>query len=263
MRRYCFIAAIASLLLLFFSFGASAATPTPASTSTTVKAMVGKDYLSVSGFASPFASIVMSTNSIFMASTVADQNGNFSMKDILINEGFSKFCLETIDFKRIGDSFTCIEIPPAKENAVRKNILLPPTLGLTGRSIRLGSSIFAQGFTMPGAKVRVKIGSGLYIETKANQDGFYKSEVKSLPVGTYFLIASANYHQEDSTPPLRSKELLSISTGEIVKKNFPLLLIIILIVITTIILVIILLRFYKKRTKKEISHLHHFWFLGF
>lgn len=263
MRKFSLIVIIVPLLILFFSFEASAATPTPASSSTTVKAMVGKYYLFVSGFASPFASIVMSSNSVFMASTVADKNGNFSIKNVLINEGLSNFCLESIDFKRIGDSFTCVKIPPAFGNVEKKNLFLPPTLGLTGKTIRLGSSVFASGYSMPGADLRIKIGSGFFLDTKTNVDGFYRSEVKDLPVGTYFLIASSVYHEQKSLEPLKSKELSSLSLPVVIKKNLLLILIIVLIVITTIILIIILLGYYKKRAMKKISHLHHFWFLGF
>src|ERR1035437_3160478 len=98
---------------------------------TTVQASVGEFYLNLSGFVSPFASIVLSSDGVLMRTTIADEKGNFSIPQVLIKMGFSHFCLDAIDFKRIGESYTCFTIPPATDSVTMNNIFLPPTLGLS------------------------------------------------------------------------------------------------------------------------------------
>ena len=268
LKFYWFTVAIVSFLLVFASESYS-------QRSTTVKASVGKYYFSVSGFASPFASIVLKSNLIFMASTVADPKGNFSIKNVLINEGFSDFCLEAIDVKKIGDSLTCFKIPAATGDTEKKDIFLPPTMGLSGKKINPGSSIFASGYSMPNAKVILNISKDIIIEVIADASGFYKYEIKDLASGKYSLFATASYEKKDSEKPSRKKDFESLSAGELISKNLPFVLLIVLIGLIILILLIILLSkkvrnkirglFGKKAfsKKKKISHLHHDWFLGY
>ena len=266
-RFYCFIVVIVSLLLFTLS--------RTNAQSTKLQASVGKYYFSLSGFVSPFASIVLKSNSIFMASTVADPKGNFSIKNVLINEGFSDFCLEAIDVKKIGDSLTCFKIAAAIGDTEKKDIFLPPTMGLSGKKINPGSSIFASGYSMPNAKVILNISKDIIIEVIADASGFYKYEIKDLPVGKYSLFATARYEKKDSEKPSRKKDFESFSAGELISKNLPFVLLIVLIGLIILILLIILLS-KKMRNKirgllgkkafskkKEISQLHHDWFLGY
>ena len=278
MKKYLFLALLAAgcwLLAAGMAF-AQTLTPAPLPASQTVKASVGKYYFSVYGFASSFASIVMRTNSYFLGSTVADPYGNFAIKDILVNEGFSDFCFETIDVKRIGDSYACIKIKPLMANGEMRGIFLPPTLGLSGKSIRMGSSVFASGYSMPGAEIRIKLGKGLFIDAKADENGFYKTEIKDLATGKYQLFAGAYYQNKNSEAPLKGKELNSLSIPEVIIQNLPKIIIFVLIVLLIIILLIILI---SKRVRRRIKEflmekglirrkvekktLHHEWFIGF
>ncbi len=258
MRIYSFLVFIVSFFFISASF-------VYAQKAVELKASVGKYYFSVSGFVSPFASIVLSSNSIFMASTVADNKGNFSISNVLINEGFSDFCFEVVDLKRVGDSFTCLKIPPATGDTIREKIFLPPTVGLSARKISPGSSIFASGYGMPNAKVLLNISEGIILRTTADASGFYKIEIKNLPAGKYSLFATARYEEKDSEKPTRKHEIESLSSPKI--------LVIVLLILVIIILLLILLSkkmrnkirgLFRKKAfskKKEISHLHHDWFL--
>lgn len=272
------------LLIILFSFltflfivpATFAQTPAAKSAVTKIQASVGKYYFSISGLASPFASIVMSSGGFFQASTVADNKGEFKINDVFVNEGFSEFCLETIDQKRIGDSYACIKIEPLKADGRKDKILLPPTLGLSGKTIRIGSSVFASGYSMPSSSIRIEITDGLFIDIKTDSLGFYKSEVKDVPAGKYFLIASANYQGSASEKSLRGKELESISIPKLILQNLPKFLLIVLLVPLVIILLIILI---SKRARRKIKNylldkgvlkrkedkrgLHHEWFIGF
>ncbi len=277
-KKYLFLGLLATSYWLLATdlVVAQAQTSVPLSASQTVKASVGKYYFSVYGFASSFASIVMRTNSYFLGSTVADPYGNFAIKDVLVNEGFSQFCFETIDVKRIGDSYTCLKIKPLKANGEMRGIFLPPTLGLSGKNIRVGSSVFASGYSMPEAEIRINLGKGLFIDAKADKKGLYKTEIKDLAVGKYQLFAGAYYQNKNSEAPLKGKELNSLSIPEVIIQNLPKIIIFVLIVLLIIILLIILI---SKRVRRKIKEfliekglikrkvekktLHHEWFIGF
>lgn len=242
---------------------------------TNVSASVGKYYVTISGYVSPFASVVMSANSIFMASTVADPEGNFTLKNVFVNEGFTDFCLEAIDVKRVGDSYTCLKIDAVFKDTSKEEIFLPPTLGLSGQKINPGSSVFASGYSMPSAKVIINISKDIKIDVSADENGYYKYELKDLPAGKYSLFATARHGDKDSEKPTRTKDLEALSLGGVIKQNLFLILLFVLLVIVAIILLLILLskrirdRFKniilrKPKSKKRLaSPKHHSWFLGY
>ncbi len=243
--------------------------------STNVTASVGKYYVTISGYVSPFASIVMSQDSIFMASTVADQEGNFTLNNVFVNEGFTDFCLEAIDVKRVGDSYTCLNIEPVFKDQIKDEIFLPPTLGLSGKKINPGSSVFASGYSMPNAKVIINISKDIKIEIRAEENGFYKYEIKEIPAGKYSLFATANHENKDSEKPTRTKDLEALSIGGLLQQNLLLILLFVLLVMVGIILFLILLSrrlrdklksiiLRKPIPKKKIAPpKHHSWFIGY
>lgn len=184
---------------------------------TRVSASVGQYYLSVSGFASPYASIVLSSSEGMLSSAVADKDGNFYFTKILIKQGLNKICLTTVDFKRIGESEACTNISPANQNIELKNIFLPPTIGLQRKEIRAGSEAVVFGYTMPGATVTIYIDKNQTVQVVADSSGFYTYTIKNVKAGQHTLIASANYNQKDSLPPIKAVVLKSLSMAEQVK----------------------------------------------
>lgn len=258
-------------------------TPTPTSTPIPTPTPF---YLDIFGIVSPDASIVMYSDDKFVRSTLADETGNFSISQIAVNPGFTSFCLEAIDFERIGESYTCFEIPPVTEDT-KKEVFLPPTIGLSARTMAPGASVFAFGYTMPNARTTIHITSEIKIMIAADSRGYYKTEIKDLEVGKYQLFATANYENKESEKPSKTVGLESLSeigaikqdvgvkwkdfftstTGFFRKYGW--------IAIPIIILILILLS--KKlrdriRTFIKYNHLpgskrdhgfgHHFWFLG-
>jgi hypothetical protein len=113
----------------------------------TVEATIGQFLFNISGQISPNASIVLIIDGVTARATVADANGYFSISGVLIKEGFSHFCLDAIDFKRLGESYTCFDIPPAQQSVTMKDIFLPPTLGLSRNVIAEGASVTAYAGT--------------------------------------------------------------------------------------------------------------------
>lgn len=239
-KTYCFIIVIASLLIFNVSDAYS-------QSSATVKAGVGKYYFSVSGIVSPYASVVMSTQNTFMASAVADNEGQFSIDNVLVNEGFEEFCFEAVDIRRIGNSYTCLKTEALTSDSKKDDIFLPPTIGLSGRKISPGSPITASGYSMPLASVSITIGDGIIIRANSDINGFYTSEIADLATGKYLLFATAKYQNKNSEKPARKLEIESLSLLD----GFPnwLWLLLLLIILAIIILIIILLWKRRKRNK--------------
>lgn len=185
----------------------------------TVSATVGNLSLSLSGIVSPYASIGLSSNGAFLRGSVADQNGNFSITDVTIQQGFSSFCLTVVDIKRLGESVTCFSIAPATANIVMTNIFLPPTLGLYRTEINAGSDALAFGYTMPYAKVRIRLSNGKVYTITANSKGRYQITIPKLSAGTYILIATAVYNGQQSQTPTKGVQLKALSLYEQVRKQ--------------------------------------------
>lgn len=181
---------------------------------TDVEARVGNFYLNISGWISPYASVVLYSDGVFLRATVADSKGNFYISQVLIKEGFSSFCLEAVDFKRIGESYTCLSIPPAKGNVEKHGIFLPPTLGLSRNEIGENEEVMAFGYTMPGARVKLYLSDGQVIETTADATGYYEYKLKGLKAGKYKLYAKANYQNKESLAPTKTLDLRSLNWWE-------------------------------------------------
>jgi hypothetical protein len=246
---------------------------------TEVQATVGQFYLNLAGFISPFASVVLTSNGVFVEATTADAQGNFSFSQVLITKGFSQFCLDAIDFKRIGESYTCFSIPPATASVTMKDIFLPPTLGLSRTTVNEGGSATAFGYTMPGAKVTLHI-NGELVTAYADLTGYYQFVLKDLKAGNYSLYATANYQHKESLNPSKKLQLESVSKPKQVTnllqnwwdallrflKNWlwnPLWL-----VIPILILIIILIRKlwgkqFPNPFKRKNHRLHHYWWMGY
>lgn len=176
-----------------------------------ISARIGEFYLNLSGFASPFASIILTSNGVFYRTTVADENGFWSIQDILINKNFSSFCLQHIDYKNIGESKTCFTIPPATGDIVKQDIFLPPTIGLQRSQIMAGGNAVIFGYTMPGASVTIHLHNGKSYTVTADENGYYELTIKNLPAGTYELYATANYQGKPSESPSSTLRLIALS----------------------------------------------------
>jgi hypothetical protein len=258
--------------------------------SVTASGQVGQYHLNVSGYISPYASIIMTSDGVFIRATVADRYGMFSFLDILIKRGFSHFCLDAIDFKRLGESYTCFKFKPATGDITMTNIFLPPTLGLSRTEIAENSEVTAYGYTMPGAKVVIHLSNGKTLTTVADKTGYYEFKITGLKAGKYELFATANYNNKESLTPDRKVQLRALSPFEQVVAYFrdlwnklvklltsvylnPLWLIVpILIFIIILIIKIWPERFtfiYNSKLmsfipwKKKKKRLHHDWFIGY
>lgn len=239
------------LLLISASFTVNLALPVSshAQNVVEVKAGVGKYYFSASGIVSPYASVVMTTQDTFMASTIADENGAFELPEALVNEGFTDYCIEAVDVKRVGTSYTCFTTEPAIEDFSEDGLFLAPTVGLSGRKITPDSGIVASGYSMPGSDVSINLREDLILKSEADEAGFYKLAIENVPTGRYEIYSMSNYQSQISEKPTRTFAIESISRlSEL--PSWVWFLILVLIVIAILILFFILWKRRKKKKKK-------------
>jgi hypothetical protein len=241
---------------------------------TKVQAKVGAFYLSVSGYISPYASLSLLSDGTIYQATVADDKGYFSLSKMLINRGFSNFCIDAVDWKRLGESYTCFSFDPATKDIAMQDVFLPPTLGLYSNEIPAGGDAEFYGFSMPNAQVTVNLGNGKVVMLKADSIGYYRSVLKKVAQGSYELYAGAYYEGKSSLLPAKKLALKVLALGFYWLKLIgqagnwlislgPLLLIPSLLFLICIVVFVIwherILLYLHLRRKK----LHHAWFMGY
>ncbi len=177
----------------------------------TVSARVGEYYLNLYGYVSPFASIVLTIDGTVYRTAVASDDGTFSITGVLIKEGFDGFCLQAVDFKRLGESLTCINVPPATGSVEMRDIFLPPTIGLQRSQIEAGGDAVIFGYTMPGAEVTVHADNNTSYTTTADATGYYEVTIENLAAGSYSLFATATYKGEPSESPSNTVKLTALT----------------------------------------------------
>lgn len=289
------------ILLLFSASSAFAqfVPPFGGGLNTKVQGSVGEYYLSVSGFSSPNATITLIIGGVVIRTTIAQPDGSFSISQVLVKPGLTDFCLQAIDFQKIGVSQTCINLSPINSSLDIKNIYLPPTLALSKSEIAVGEVTKAYGFTMPNAEVTIYLSNGTKLTGKADSNGYFSFDLKNLKVGKYTIYAGAKYNGIESLSPTTKLSVNVITKPEQVAKKavgevgnagksiWDLLtswgLGILWIAIAIIILIIILIfklwgdkfsSIFKlpKLPKPSFSipfaigrkkHLHHYWYFGF
>jgi len=215
MRIFLFVFSVVSLLIFKpnISYAQTTLIPEKAqSGSAEVTASVGDKYLNVNGYQSPNASIVIQTTSgIFLESTTADGNGYFSITNILITDDFPGFCFTAIDFRRIGESESCVDITEVvTESQTYSDIFLPPTIGLSRKLIAEGEDAQIFGYSMPQAQVDIEF-EGESITLQADETGYYEFIYEDVPAGVYAFSSKGKLFGVDSLEP-KNKAILEVLT---------------------------------------------------
>ena len=269
-KRVIGISLLAVLLLNIFTPYVSA--QFKGSLNTSVSGRVGEFFLDVSGYISPYASVILTSDGVVLRATVADSKGNFYISQVLINSGFSHFCLEAVDYKQIGSSETCMTIPPATGSVEIKNIFLPPTIAVQKKEIAEGSPAIVYGYTMPGAEVKLFLSNKQTITTTADETGFYRFEINNLKAGKYSLYARAYYKDKESLTPAKKIELKSLSWWEQIIAFIKDLLSKIWLYLTSlslgplwlaipiiILIIILIFKLLPRGIVRPKEHIHHYW----
>lgn len=252
---------------------------------TEVRAQVGEFTLNISGYASKNAAVILDSNKQTLGSTIADSDGKFSYKDLPIQRGFTFMCFRQIDLKSLGQSYSCLSIPPATGNVVLKDIYLPPTLGLERSTITIGSSGLAYGYSMPQSSVTMKLSSGTTYKEKADGRGYYSFTIPNLQQGSYELSSQGFYNQQESLKPEQKVTLKVLTSSAQVtnegvllrnqlQQNLPWMILSGILLIPLLIWMLYKLRpewfslivksklFISLRRLKK-RKLHHSWFIGY
>ena len=187
--------------------------PRPASLNSTVSGTVGDFYISISGYIAPFASIILSSDKVYIRATASDQSGYFLLPEVLVKEGFNHFCFDAVDFRRLGESSSCMTIPPVYAPREIEDVFLPPTLGLSRTQISAGSSATAWGYSMPGATVTLHFGTVIFTTT-ADSTGYYQIVLKDVKAGIYQLYSTAVLDNKPSLEPAKKLTLKALSPWE-------------------------------------------------
>lgn len=226
--------------------------------SSTVTATVGQFHLDLSGIAAPYATIVLASKEVFLQSAVADQYGSFYIQPVLIKSGFSDFCLTAIDIKRLGESKTCIKVPPASSDVRMNNIFLPPTLGLYRNQITAGGTVLMFGYSMPDAVVSVSLNKLKIYSVHVEENGYYEIRIPNAQAGSYLLSGTAVLARRLSLEPTKKVGLTVLTPIQQVENRakgffdlFPLEIWIVIFLGGLILLFLFLLIFLKRRKKKK------------
>lgn len=242
---------------------------------------VGSSSLTISGYQSPFASIVLKTsNGTFLASTTADSKGYFSISNVLINSSELTYCFLASDFKRVGISDSCITIDgPIVGDVTKSDIFLPPTIAISKEVINAGENASIYGYTMPGASVDINI-NGKIITVTADATGYYSYTYENVPAGKFTISATARFNNNPSLEPKNNVILDALTVTQLVEEtgkkvaekvnksvpfNFWPFILLALLLLTIIGFLLYKLRFrpwvifvdFMRRRKK----MHHDWFL--
>lgn len=241
---------------------------TSPSGATRIKAQVNGRLLTISGFIAPYASVGLSSGGRTLRTTVADATGKFRIENVLVWKDFKDFCLDSVDWKRLGESYSCFTVPQTLQNIVFSDILLPPTIGISSKEITQGHDVMIFGFTMPNAVVTIHLNEFETLTVTADSEGYYSYVLKDVKVGTYQLIAGAVYQGKTSVPSLKPVILKAIALTaraiKTVERNW-----VIIALLTGVVLLITTISFIKwrkqilKRFGIRYGELHHAWFVGY
>lgn len=186
----------------------------------TIGASVGNFHITISGYQSPYASIVLTTDSgTFIGSTVADSKGYFSISNALITDTATVYCLRAVDFKRLGESDTCVTLSSnVTSDVTYKDIFLPPTIALSKKQINQGQDAVIYGYTMPNGIVYLNI-EGKIITITADATGFYTYTYKGVPAGIFRISATGELAGKKSLAPTNNVVLEALSIPKQVANN--------------------------------------------
>lgn len=168
-----------------------------------VKVTINGFSLSLSGYLAPYASITLTSGGSSFASVVADAQGNFSFTNIKVAKGFSSFCLDGIDYKRLGESESCFTIPPVTTPFSKTQIFLPPTIGVFRENVNIGDKALVFGYGMPHAQIRIILDKQVICQKTADDGGYYECNFAITKEGNHEVYAEASRNGKDSEPQLK------------------------------------------------------------
>ena len=151
------------------------------------------------GFGPPGSAVTIIQDGVAVRTLTADTQGSFNTSVTLAVNGVYTFALYAVDSSGTKSSYyaSSLFVNVGTVNKI-PNIFIPPTLLVTGQSVKPGAPIPVGGQTVPGAKVTVTLqgqakGGVITATTTASGSGIWAIAVPtaSLAVDTYSVKAQA------------------------------------------------------------------------
>ena len=126
--------------------------------STKISATVGENYLTISGYTSPFAQVTLTSSAGNLnRETTADSTGFFVFKSIFLPKKIGEISLLAEDTAGLVSSPVFLPEPPNNQDVFIENILLSPTITVAESQINPGETISASGKTFPNSQIEVHL----------------------------------------------------------------------------------------------------------
>jgi len=123
---------------------------------TQISATIGQNLLSITGYTSPQAVVILSSSAGNLSKeTIADNNGYFVFTNVLLPEKVGELALISRDINGFASPPLFLPEPPANQSVAIEGILMPPTLGLSAGKNSYDQPSGLSGKTFPNAKVLI------------------------------------------------------------------------------------------------------------
>jgi len=120
----------------------------------TIWAQVGENYLTLSGYTSPLAKVYLSSSvGNLKRETYADKSGFFLFQFVFLPQKTGELCLLAQDTNGLASPPLFLPEPPQNQDIAIENILLAPTLSLSGGETLTLNQANASGKTFPNSKI--------------------------------------------------------------------------------------------------------------
>jgi len=124
--------------------------------STKVSAVIGEKYLTLTGWSSPGARVVLSSSAgNLFQQTTADQTGFFVFQYVFLPERTGELSLIAQDREGLTSLPLFLPEPPSDYNVFIENILMPPTISLANGEVLPNETAQAAGRSFPQSRVLV------------------------------------------------------------------------------------------------------------
>lgn len=116
-----------------------------------------------------------------------EEDGTFSLAYLGLISSDYLFALQAIDKDGRKTGILSFTADLLSQNLEVKDLLLPPTLGFSSRTIKKGGLVEMEGYAFPKSIIELDIGGKLKGETRAGEDGAwsYATSTKGLKVGAH------------------------------------------------------------------------------
>lgn len=156
--------------------------------------------VSFSGWAYPESKVILLKDAQITATTIADEDANFSINVSDISKGNYTFSIYAEDDKKIRSALLNYSIQVESGRIVKKdNIFIPPTLAVDKEEVKKGNNISIFGQSTPNSEITITISKqkeDIIRKTNSDENGDYNQifNTSQIEMGEY-LARSKSLHK--------------------------------------------------------------------